>query len=163
MGNDASTDSAFRIPHSALGMTLVELLVVLGVIGIILAISVPGLAGYAKQLRLKAATRQTVGLLSLARSLAISSRAEHTVVVNPEQGTIQIVNEATGETLEQTVRVPSSVTVELESGGEPSPTLSLTFRASGALAGRTVLVHLADRDRRLTIQITGATGAVSVQ
>ncbi|MBI2104744.1 MAG: GspH/FimT family pseudopilin [Candidatus Omnitrophica bacterium] len=144
-------------------MTLVELLVVLGVIGIILAISVPGMAGYARQLRLKTATRQTVGLLSLARSLAISSRTDHTVVVNPEQGVIQIVNEATGDTLEQTVRLPSSVTVELESGGEPSQELSLTFRPSGALTGRTVLLRLADRDRHHAVQVTGATGAVSVQ
>ena len=144
-------------------MTLVELLVVLGVIGIILAISVPGLAGYAKQLRLKAATRQTVGLLSLARSLAISSRTNHTVVVDEERGAIQIINEATGEPLEQMVRLPSSVSVALEVGGEPSPTLSLTFRATGALAGRTVRFILADRDRRQTIQVTGATGAISVQ
>ena len=144
-------------------MTLVELLVVLGVIGIILAITVPGLAGYAKQLRLKAATRQTIGLLSLARSLAISSRTDHTVVVDEERGAIQIINEATGEPLEQMVRLPSSVSVALESGGEPSPTLSLTFRATGALAGRTVRFILADRDRRQTIQVTGATGAVSLQ
>ena len=144
-------------------MTLVELLVVLGVIGIILAISVPGLAGYAKQLRLKTATRQTIGLLSLARSLAISSRTDHTVVVNPEQGTIQIINEATGEPLEQAVRLPSSVSVELESGGEPSTDLSFTFRPSGALTGRTVLLHLVDRDKRHTIQVTGVTGGASVQ
>ena len=144
-------------------MTLVELLVVLGVIGIILAISVPGLAGYAKQLRLKTATRQTIGLLSLARSLAISSRTNHTVVVDEERGAIQVINEATDETLEQMVRLPSSVSVALESGGEPSPTLSLTFRATGALAGRTVVFILADRDRRQTILVTGATGAVSVQ
>ncbi|MBI3330473.1 MAG: GspH/FimT family pseudopilin [Candidatus Omnitrophica bacterium] len=144
-------------------MTLVELLVVLGIIGIVLAISVPGLSGYAQQLRLKTATRQAVGLLSLARSLAISSRTDHTVVVNPEQGVIQIVNEATGQTLEQTVRLPSSVSVELESGGEPSPDLGLTFRPSGALMGRTVSLHLFDRERRHTIQVTGATGAISVQ
>ena len=54
-------------------MTLVELLVVLGIIGLILGISVPGLSAYANQARLKAATRNVVGLLSLARSLAPTS------------------------------------------------------------------------------------------
>ena len=144
-------------------MTLVELLVVLGVIGIILAISVPGLAGYAKGLRLKTATRQVVGLISLARSLAISSREDHAVVVDAERQRVTIVNRVSDDTLEQMVRLPSSVTVEMEVGGEPAPGAALVFRPTGSLNGRTVTLTLADRDKRHTITVTGITGSVSVQ
>lgn len=144
-------------------MTLVEILVVLGIIGMILAMSVPGLAGYAKHLRLKTATRQVVGLVSLARSLAISSREDHAVVVDPEHGQILIINQASGEPLEQSVRLPSSVTVAMEAGGEPLSEMALVFRPTGSLTGRAVSLILADREKRYTIVVTGTTGAVSIQ
>lgn len=144
-------------------MTLVELLVVLGIIGMILAISVPGLSGYAKNLRLKTSTRQIVGLISLARSLAISTREDHAVVVDPEQQRVSVVNQVSGDTLEQMVRLPSSVTVEMVVGGEPAPEAALVFRPTGSLNGRTVTLTLADRDKRHTITVSGITGSVSVQ
>jgi len=144
-------------------MTLVELLVVLGIIGMIVGMSVPGLVGYAKHLRLKTTTRQVVGLISLARSLAISSREDHAVVVDPERQQIAIVNQASGETLEQLVRIPSSVTVDMEVGGQPLPERTMVFRPTGSLTGRTVSLILADRDKRHTVVVTGVTGSVSVQ
>ena len=62
------------------GFTLVEVLVVLGIMGLMLGIGVPGLVAYARQARLRATARQVVGLVSLARSSAISSRQEQAVV-----------------------------------------------------------------------------------
>ena len=144
-------------------MTLVELLVVMAVIGLILAISVPGLAGYAKQVRLKTATRAIAGLLSLARSTAISSHEDHAVIIDPERLQISIVNVSSGEAMEQMVRLPSSVTLSMESGGEPSQETQIVFRSTGSLVGRSVSVILADRDKRYTITVMGTTGAVSVQ
>ena len=143
-------------------MTLVELLVVLGVVGVIVGMSVPALAGYAKQLRLKTTTRQVVGLLSLARSLAISSRENHAVVIDPERRKISVVNMASGEALEQVVRLPPSVTVDVQMGDHPSPG-RVVFRPTGSLEGRTVWLILADRERHQTVTVTGTTGAVSVQ
>ena len=145
------------------GMTLVELLVVLGVIGLIVGMSVPAMAGYAKQLRLKTATRQIVSLISLARSVAIGSHENHAVIVDMEQREVSVVNQKTGEALEHIVRLPSSVTVELQIGGAPSSETQFVFRPTGALVGRTVSLILADRDRRHTITVSGTTGSVSVQ
>ena len=155
--------SAIRNPKSALGMTLVELLVVMGIIGLILGMSIPSLVGYAKQVRLKAATRELIGLLSLARSLAISSHEEHAVVVDTEHREVRVVNMASGEALERVVHVPSSVTIEVQAGGEPSTETQLVFRPTGSLTGRTLSLVLADHDKRNTITITGPTGSVSLQ
>ena len=145
------------------GITLVELLVVLAIIGLILGISVPGLTRYAGQLRLKSTTRQMVGLVSLARSLAISSRQNHAVVVDLDQREVAVLNLASGEPLERVLRLPSGVTVEVDVGGEPAPEPRIVFRPTGGLEGRTTTLVLADRGRSNTITVTGTTGAVSVQ
>ncbi len=144
-------------------MTLVELLVVLGIIGLILGMSVPGLTHYATQLRLKAATRQVVGLVSLARSLAISSRQNHAVVVDPERGEVSVVNVVSGERLEQMVRLPSGVTVDVQVGGKSAPETQVVFRPTGSLEGRTTTLVLANKETSQVVTITGTTGALSVQ
>ena len=144
-------------------MTLVELLVVMGVIGLIVGMSVPGMVGYAKRLRIKTATRQIVSLISLARSVAIGSHENHAVVVDMEQREVSVVNQKSGEALDHIVRLPSSVTIELQTGGEPSQETQFVFRPTGALVGRTVSLVLVDRDDRHTITVTGTTGSVSVE
>ena len=142
---------------------MVELLVVLGIIGLILGMGVPALSGYSRQLRLKTATRELVGLLSLARSKAISAHAEYAVVINPESQQVSVMDVASGETLEQMVRVPSSVTLDVQVGGESTPETRLVFRPTGSLSGRTTTLVLADHERQHTITVVGATGAITVQ
>ena len=144
------------------GITLIELLVVLAIIGMIVGMSVPALSVYAKQMRLKTATREVVGLISLARSLAISSHEDHAVVIDPERRTIGIVNLKSGETLEQIVRLPSAVSVGIEVGGQSSSDMRLVFHPTGSLNGRTTAFVLADREKHHTITVMGTTGTVSV-
>ena len=143
-------------------MTLVEILVVLGIIGLILSISVPGLTTYANKTRLKAATREVVGLVGLARSVAISAHEDHAVVVDAQRRELSVENVASGKSLERVVRLPSSVTVEVEVGGAPAPEPRIVFRPTGSLSGRTASIILADRNGRNTITVSGITGAVTV-
>ncbi len=145
------------------GVTLVELLVVLGIIALVLGISVPGFSGYAQQLRLKTAIRQTMGLLSLARSTAISSRTDHTVAFDAERQELTMTNVASGEVAERVVKLPPTVTLEFQMGGEAAPEPKLTFRSTGSLTGRTTSLVLSDKEHQHTISVTGATGAVTVQ
>ena len=153
-----------RLPPRApaLGMTLIEILVVLGVIGLILGMGVPALLGYGKGVRLKTTTQQIVGFVTLARSLAIGSRQDHAVIMDPERREVSIVNQASGETFERVVHMPEALSVEMRVGGEPATDWQLVFRPSGSLAGRTVSIVLSDGTREQTIAVTGATGAVSV-
>ena len=144
-------------------MTLVEIMVVLAIIGIIVGMGVPALTRFANQMRLTATTRQLVGLLSLARSLAISSHEEHAVVVDAEHQEARVIKVASGEALEQVVRLPSAVTVEVRVGGAPATPSQIVFRPTGSLSSRTMSLMLSDQDRHQTITVTGVTGAVSVQ
>ncbi len=147
----------------SLGMTLMEILVVLGVIGIIVGMSVPALTRYAGQMRLKAVTRQVVGLVSLARSLSIGSQAGHAIVVDAGTRRITVVNSASGEALEQVVRLPSGISAEVQVGGVLASEQQVVFRTSGALTGRATSIVLSDGKKRSTITVTGATGAINVQ
>ena len=146
------------------GFTLIELLVVIGVMGLLMFVSVPAMTNYATQARLKTTTRQLVGVLSLARHQAISARQPRTVLIDPSGGAIAIE-----ETLEDAeprrFRLPTAVIVEVvDSGGSVSEApWRIVFQSSGALAGRTVNVVVANRDHSQTIIVASATGAVIVR
>ena len=142
-------------------MTLVEILVVLGIIGLILSIAVPGLGTYANKARMKSATREIVGLVGLARSVAISSHEDHAVIVDAERKTVSVENLKTGKTLERVVSLPSALTVEVQVAGEPAAESRVVFRPTGSLNGRTTSIVLADRDQRHTITVSSITGSVT--
>ncbi len=160
-GSGIKLPALLRRRSSSRAFTLVELLVVIGIIGIILATSVPALSGYATQVRLKTATREIVGLLLLARSLAISHHAPQSVVIDLEQGELSL-DGATGDLASRRVRLPPAIQIEVtESDG--SERSQVTFQPSGALAGRSISIALSNGKRTQTILVTGVTGAVLVQ
>ena len=134
----------------------------MAIIGLILGMSVPALSHMARRLRLKTATREVIGLVSLARSLAISSHTDYAVVVDSERGEIQVVNLATAESLERMVRLPQQITAAVQVGGAPAPESRLVFRPTGALGGRTTTIILADEEHQRALTVTAATGAVTI-
>lgn len=138
-------------------------MVVMGVVGLLVVMSIPALGSYATQMRLKTATREVVGLLSLARSLAVSSRIPRTVVIDPEQHRL-ILEEPENSQQEVRVRsIPKGVDVEVITQGEPADGASrLTFQSSGALAGRFATINLSNGAKTVTVTVTAATGAVLV-
>ncbi|MBI1992674.1 MAG: GspH/FimT family pseudopilin [Candidatus Omnitrophica bacterium] len=142
---------------------MVELLVVMAIIGMVVAISAPSLARFTTRLRLNAATRQVTSLLSLARSVAISSHEEHAVILDAARRELRVVGVTSGTALDPVVRLPASVTVQMMMGGQPASETQFVFRPTGSLTGRSVSLVLADRERQSTVTVSGTTGTVSVQ
>ena len=140
-----------------------ELLVVLSVIGIIVGMSVPALTRYSGQVRLKTTVRQMVGFLSLARSFSIGSQAGHTVILDSEHKQMTVVDAASGETLEQKLRLPQGIDIAVEAGGEALSPPEIAFQPSGSLRGRTTSIILKDKQKSITITVSGVTGAVTVE
>ena len=66
--------------QSQSGFTITELLIVLTLIGILSAISMPTLKGFAATRRLKSSAYSLRSLLTFARDMAITDRATHLVV-----------------------------------------------------------------------------------
>lgn len=130
--------------------------------GMLLGLGVPGLVAYAKQARLRATTRQVVGLVSLARSTAISSRQALTVVVDADGEELRL-EDAAGEALETKVRLPQGLDIRLLVGGETPAEAAFTFRSNGALTGRPVALTLSHAGQERTVTVTAATGAIAVE
>ena len=75
-----------RVATGTLGFTVTELLLVLVLIGVLSAISMPALKGFAATRRLKASAYSLRSLLTFARDMAITDRTTYLVVLNLDNG-----------------------------------------------------------------------------
>ncbi|MBI3324182.1 MAG: hypothetical protein HYZ92_02775 [Candidatus Omnitrophica bacterium] len=139
------------------------MLIVFGIIAVILASSLPALSDYANKARLQGATRQVVGLVSLARAMAISAHAERTVLIDPQEHEL-VIEETLDEDEPRRVHLPSSVTVDVETSGstEEAGSYRLIFQPTGSLSGRSATVWLSSDKRTQSITILAATGALLI-
>lgn len=94
-------------PHSQRGMSLIELLVVIGILGLVVAVTLPGLKSSA--LDLSTATQNLVGDLRIARANAASHSAHYRVTISSESYTIQRLQDNDGDGVWQPTGSPQSV------------------------------------------------------
>jgi general secretion pathway protein H len=146
--------------------TLVEMLVVLAIIGMLLAISLPFTSGFGKGLRIKTASRAIVGLLHVARSNAITFRRNYSVVFDAEKGQYWI-EEAAGQIYEKKYFLPSSIQFKVQ-GNEDVDLITfendrVTFNPSGAIEGKSGSVTFSDKQgESRIISVVGTTGRITI-
>ena len=95
------------ISQSQKGFTITELLLVLVLIGILSAISMPTLKGFATTRRLKASASTIRNLLTFARDMAITDRTPHLVVFDIDNGRCWL---ASSETFNPSTPLASALT-----------------------------------------------------
>ncbi len=91
------------------GFTITELLLVLTLIGILSAISMPTLKGFAATRRLKASAYTIRSLLTFARDMAITDRTAHLVVFDLDNGRCWL---ASSETFNPSTPLTSALTAQ---------------------------------------------------
>jgi prepilin-type N-terminal cleavage/methylation domain-containing protein len=96
------------------GFTLVELLVLIGIIGVVMALGIPSFNNFVRNNRLASATDRLAADIQLARSMSISTGQIHRMVATPEG--YSVINLASGTTIrerefEGTVTLAAGATV----------------------------------------------------
>jgi len=146
--------------------TLVEMLVVLAIIGMIMAISVPFTSSFGKGLRIKTATRAVVGIINLAKSNAVTFRKNYSAVFDVKEKQYWIEDD-TGRLYEKKYFLPASVSFTVKGDDQADPVTfendRIMFNASGSAGGISGSVTLTDKqgDSR-TISVAGATGKITI-
>ena len=80
-----------RVGYSHTGFTLIEILIVIGVIGILVGISIPVYRQFQPTLQLNGAVRNLVTDLRYAQQLAVTEQKEHCVHFFPGQKEYKII------------------------------------------------------------------------
>lgn len=91
------------------GFTITELLIVLTLMGILSAVSMPALKGFAVTRRLKASAHSIRSLLTFARDMAITDRTAHLVVFDLDNNRCWL---ASGETFNPSSPLASALTAQ---------------------------------------------------
>ncbi len=89
-GCSALPYSALRNPHSALGVTLLEMLVVITIIAVAGAVVFPAVTGGLENLRLKSSADRLANIFRYARERALRRQTVCQVTVDPEQRRVEL-------------------------------------------------------------------------
>ena len=131
----------------AKGFSLLELMVVVGVFGLLVAISIPGISGYLRATRIKGAADTMAADLRYARSLSSAQRKTYAVLFN--SNTYSLVRMSPlgvvrTRTLPQGVACAAPDTANFYAWGLTDP----------------VAITVSDHDRSRTVRLS-ATGSVT--
>src|SRR6266566_2160626 len=126
-----SVHSAFRIPHSARGFTLAEIVVVLALLGIMAAVAVPAFTRLDPEDDATRGAADVVRVLHRARRSALERAVPATVVVDPTDGHYWVsLGDSTGDTDSGAFAFAAGVTLL-----GPVPRARFVFQPNGTVAG----------------------------
>ena len=145
------------------GITLIEMIVVMSIIIIFTAASIPSFVNFTKTARLRAAARDITTALRSARRYAITTRISRDVTVYLYDYTVDSLKNAvsfyeTGSSIE-TQRAAANVYFTDDT---PAAELTFTFTPRGTTTGDTITVAEGSSSRYINITVLGATGRVKI-
>ena len=139
------------------GMSLIELLVVLMLMGLIAAMAVPLLSGGVSGSELKGAAREVAAGLRFARSGAVVSRQETRLVLDLEQRTFRIDRDERLHTLPKLVDL-KLFTAQRDLVDEKSGAIRF-YPDGGSNGGR---ITIAAGERKYEVDVDWLTGRVAI-
>lgn len=151
---------------SVRGFTLTELMIVVSIMGLLLAVSSPGLARFAANWRLNGAAATMAMHLRAARSAAVNKNIDVVFFFDQDAGEYFFLEDTNGngvadggerETAVQ--ELPSGVIIKDFS----VPQASITFSSKGSTADGGTIVMTGRGGRQVQIRIYSGTGNVAVE
>ena len=140
------------------GFTLIEMLVVLGIMAAILAIVPPLLGNTIDHSRIKSATRQLAAGLKLARIQAINSQKETTLVLDTKHWTYKLGDK------KKKLNLPKEAGMLLttaQSEQQDKDTGTIRFFSDGSSTGGQIKLSLTDQFK-YQVDVNWLTGKVTV-
>lgn len=158
------------------GFTFVEIITVLGIIALMLAISLPSISDWRKNLNYRQVARQITGMLGEARGRAINDNLQYMVVVDPLASNYQIYkgnqtyNSSYTAIAQSLINAQADVTLRKGSDGTSIVPVYIQFNPNGtakfAAADGTVSdnnISVNDKTRQVYLITVTPTGRVTLQ
>ena len=144
-------------PRRIRGVTMIELLVVISIMALIAALTVPILSGGVSTTELKGAAREVAAGLRFARSDAVATRQETRLVFDLEGRTFRIDRDARLHSLPKQVEI-KLFTAQSDIADEKTGAIRF-FPDGGSNGGR---VTIAAGERKFEVDVDWLTGRVAI-
>jgi prepilin-type N-terminal cleavage/methylation domain-containing protein len=151
--------------HASRGFTLTELMIVVSIMGLLLAVSVPGIQRYLRSWRLNGEASSMAMMMRAARSAAVNKNVD-VVFADQSAGEYYYVEDADGDGTADSNEIQSGVHelskgVSIQSFTTPQQWITFSPRGSTADGGAITVQNSYNASR--TIRVFSGTGNVAVQ
>jgi type IV fimbrial biogenesis protein FimT len=134
------------------GFSLTELMVIIGIIGIMAGVAMPNLIGWLPKYRMGSAAREILGTLEFARLTAVKRNVATLVTLDYANDLVRVT---VGATTVRTIRMPAGI--DLKEPASPSLGASFNFNGQG-MADKSGEVLISDGGRHPDKKVTLSTG-----
>jgi type II secretion system protein H len=157
-----------RTPSREAGFSIVELMVVLLILGITLAASLPAFNRYLASSTLQNASEEFAGRLKLARQTAVAQGVPQIVSWNTASQTYSIITDSNGDGVAQAGEpvlgpfdLPNGITLANDTV-DPFAGTQLTFNPNGSASQSGTVVLSNTKNGSLNLSVLAPTGQVRV-